>query len=56
MVSAAHPLVKQGLFRFSAFHYITKGVIFMTGLLCAVIGDIQEGGVHPQGEVQCVQW
>ena len=32
MVSAAHPLVKQGsyrLFRFSSFRYVTKGVIII---------------------------
>ena len=32
MVSAAHPLVKRHsyrLFRFSSFHYVTKGVIFI---------------------------
>ena len=32
MVSAAHPLVKRHsyrLFRFSSFHYVTKGVIYI---------------------------
>ena len=57
MVSAAHPLVKllllrsYRLFRFRSFRYVTKGVIFIGSM----IGNIGEGGVHPKGEVWCVQ-
>ena len=42
MVSAAHPLVTQRPYRLFTFSF-------------RLLGDIREGGVHPRGEVRCVQ-
>ena len=58
MVSAAHPLIKwcsNRLFRLSSFCYITKGEIFIGRPPVRDDMRFLRGGVHPQGEVQCVQ-
>ena len=63
MVSAVHPLVKRGsyrLFRFSSCRYVMKGEIFIgRPPLCKNTPPspwrYPRGGVHPRGEVWCVQ-
>ena len=58
LVSGAHPLVKRGsyrLFRFSSCRYITKGVIIIVRPPLSGDRRYLRGGVHPRGEVQCVQ-
>ena len=58
MVSAAHPLVTRSscrLFRFCSFCLWWKKSLSQADLLCTVIGDFRQGGIHPWGEVRCVQ-
>ena len=58
MVSAAQPLVtwrSYRLFRFSSFRYVTKGVIYIDRPPPRGDRRYPRGGVHPRGEVRCVQ-